>query len=311
MAEALMFDEGVTGGDPTLGGKIAPPSFQSLYLRLMFGDTFLASGTGFLVHTGIGVALVTARHNLTGRHHETHQCLHQHAGVPDRVEIVHNGLISGTTLIKTESLLDKNGDPRWIEHPRLAGLCDVAILPLIDLACVLSAPYVWERLYPDIAVKVAEPVSVVGFPLNQTGGGSLAVWCTGYIASEPTQDYGGQPQFLVDCRTRAGQSGSPVIAYRNGPYSTQGGATMFASAPTLRPLGVYTGRIHLEADIGVVWKWSVVEDLMRAFDLHVAQYIQTSMIKFGPGSAEVAAELRKFNLTFNVARRHPLSSEAS
>jgi hypothetical protein len=55
---------------------IAPPSFQSLYLRMKFGDTQLASGTGFLVATYTGVALVTARHNLTGRHHQTNACLH-------------------------------------------------------------------------------------------------------------------------------------------------------------------------------------------------------------------------------------------
>ena len=164
--------------DPTLGGKIAPPSFQSLYLRLKFGDTLLATGTGFLVQTHTGVALITARHNLTGRHHETHECLHERAGIPDRLEIVHNALTSGMSVIRTESLLTE-GEPRWIEHPTLGDRCDVALLPLTNLAHVLVAPYDWQRSYPNIAVKVAEPVSVVGFPLNQTGG---ARWLSGALA---------------------------------------------------------------------------------------------------------------------------------
>ena len=65
----------------------------------------------------------------------------------------------------------------------------------------------------------------------------------------------------------------------------------------MRPLGVYTGRIDPDADIGVVWKWSIVEDLMMEFDLRVTRHIQSSITQFGRYSAEVATELKKYNLT--------------
>jgi hypothetical protein len=47
-------------------------------------------------------------------------------------------------------------------------------------------------------------------------GGLFALWATGFIASEPDVDINGQPVMYVDCRSRPGQSGSPVLAYRWG-----------------------------------------------------------------------------------------------
>ena len=264
---------------------------------MRYGETYLASGTGFLVQTHTCVGLVTARHNLTGRDHETNDCLHTQGGVPDNIEVHHNGLVPSSNVLRSEPIIDGDGQALWIEHPHLGPHCDVVLLPLLNPGGVLLAPYTWQREYADIAVQVAEPVSVVGFPMAQSAGAMLAIWCTGYIASEPTQDYGGQPKFLIDCRTRKGQSGSPVIAYRNGPFNSQAGGLTIASGSSLRPLGVYTGRIHPEADIGVVWKWSIVEELMIALDLHISRSIQNSMIKFGRDSREFAAELAKFNHT--------------
>lgn len=261
--------------DLTRDGQISPPSFQSLFLKMKFRGTHLSSGTGFLVQTHTGVALVTARHNLTGRHHETDKCLHSKAGVPDTVEIFHNGFTPGINVIKSEPLFQNGGAPRWLDHPNLGDLCDVVLLPLHELEGVVLAPYTWSQNYADIAVNVAEPVSVVGFPMGQSAGGMLAIWCTGYVASEPSLDYAGQPKFLVDCRTRKGQSGSPVIASRTGAHAMQGGAFRIGAGYVMRPLGLYTGRIDPEADIGIVWKWSVVEDLMRQFDIDFSNRIRT------------------------------------
>lgn len=54
------------------------------------------------------------------------------------------------------------------------------------------------------------------FPFGLAGGGSLAIWATGLMATEPEIDYNNQPTFLIDCRARPGQSVSAVIAHRNG-----------------------------------------------------------------------------------------------
>ena len=49
------------------------PSLKSLYIEMYFGDTLLSSGTAFLVANDQSshCALITNRHNVTGRHQET------------------------------------------------------------------------------------------------------------------------------------------------------------------------------------------------------------------------------------------------
>ncbi|MFT2214699.1 hypothetical protein ACLJYM_22860 [Rhizobium giardinii] len=64
-------------------------------------------------------------------------------------------------------------------------------------------------------------------------------------------DYNDLPQFLVDCRTRPGQSGSPVVAVRNGMiHRKNGNIEMGGYASEL--LGIYSGRISENSDIGIV-----------------------------------------------------------
>jgi hypothetical protein len=106
-------------------------------------------------------------------------------------------------------------------------------------------------------------VSVVGFPFGKTGGGSLGIWATGFMASEPSVDYDGLPVFLIDCRSRQGQSGSPVIAYRSGGMvaMADGGSAAFSGA-VCRFLGIYSGRINAESDLGIVWKASAIKELV-------------------------------------------------
>jgi hypothetical protein len=50
-------------------------------------------------------------------------------------------------------------------------------------------------------------MSLAGFPFGLAGAGSLAIWATGFIATEPEIDYNNQPTFLIDCLARPGQSG--------------------------------------------------------------------------------------------------------
>ena len=272
------------------------PSFQSLFLKFKFQDTELASATGFLVSSPLRVSLVTARHNVTGCNNNNGKLLHSKNGIPDRVDIFHNGISPFSNVLKTERLIYDDGTPAWIEHPELGANCDVVLIPLMDTEDVYLIPYDTSSNYPDISVRPSELISVIGFPMNQTAGGMLAIWCSGYVASEPTLDYAGQPKFLVDCRTRAGQSGSPVIAYRSSAYNAYGGGIVLGQGPSILPLGVYTGRIHEEADIGEVWKWAVVESLVRAFDVRIARECQLALEKFGQDSPEFAATCGKYGL---------------
>ena len=193
---------------------ISLPSVQSLLIELVFGGQGLATGTAFVCNSKKGPALVTNWHNVSGRHPQTKKPLSPTGAVPDAVRIVQNraGKL-GEWLIKSETLL-ANGQPRWVEHPKFGDKVDVVALPLTDLIDVELYPYDTAG-GPAIAINPAEAISVVGFPFGIQAGGSLAVWATGFVASEPQIDFNDLPVFLVDCRTRPGQSGSAVIAHRN------------------------------------------------------------------------------------------------
>ncbi len=112
--------------------SIAQPSVMSLLLEMRFNGQGLATGTGFVVTTKNGPALLTNRHNVTGRHQETNQPLSSTGGIPNEIVIVQNRLNQfGSWVLKTEQLYD-GANPRWREHPILGARADFVALPLSD-----------------------------------------------------------------------------------------------------------------------------------------------------------------------------------
>jgi hypothetical protein len=247
---------------------IALPSVQSLLIQQRFGDTLLGTATGFIVNTKNGPALVTNRHVVTCRHQDTNVPLSPTAGVPDNLVVWHNQRNKlGQWIAKRESLY--MGDvPRWKEHPTLGARADIVCLPLTDLTDVHVYPY--DVSTPGAAIKVgpSDLLSVVGFPFGLGGGagsGLFAIWATGFLAIEPIADFGELPVSLIDCRSRPGQSGSPVIAYRSGGMvPMDDGSTTAFVAPVWRFIGVYSGRINAESDLGCVWKVSALGELIAS-----------------------------------------------
>lgn len=246
--------------------NIALPSVQSLLILLKCNGQLLGTGTGFVVQSAKGSVLITNRHNLTGRHQQTSQPIHPSAALPDSIEIVHNkaGHL-GQWIGTCESLLDASGSPRWTEHPKLGAQVDCVALPLAHMTDVQAYPYDPAKPGPAISFKPADIVSVVGFPFGLTAGGAFAVWASGFVASEPEVDYGGLPIFLIDCRSRPGQSGSAVIAYRGGGMvSMDDGSSAVFSGPVCRLIGIYSGRINDQSDLGLVWKVSAIAEIVAA-----------------------------------------------
>lgn len=248
---------------------ITEPSIKSLFIELNFNDTVLGSGTAFIVNSIKGPLLLTARHNVTGYHNETSALLSlETAAIPNKINITHNSQSKpGEWVSVAEQLYTEEGKPRWIEHPKFGTLLDFVALPLTNLSGVRLYPYDLTATGPNIAIAPAERVSVVGFPFGLQVGGSTAIWSTGFIASESNIDYMNLPLFLIDCRTRKGQSGSPVIAHRNGAtFGTNNtGAITMTSGPNTQFLGIYSGRVNEESDLGFVWKASAIKELVDSF----------------------------------------------
>lgn len=244
---------------------IAQPSFQSLFIEMQFDGQNLATGTGFVVTTAKGPHLITNRHNVTGRHQETNQPISGTGGIPNEISIFHNRQGVLGQWINRKELLYIEDQPRWREHPVLGPRADFVAVPLTNLSGVELYPYVVTNPGPPILIGPAEPVSVIGFPFGIGAGGAYAVWATGFIASEPSVDFGGLPVQLVDCRTRPGQSGSPVVAYRaGGMVALESAESAVFEGPKSKLIGIYSGRINDESDLGMVWKTSAILELVQS-----------------------------------------------
>jgi hypothetical protein len=138
-------------------------------------------------------------------------------------------------------------------------------LPLSNLDEVELFAYDSANFGTPIFVGPADSVSVIGFPFGMTAGGACGVWATGFLASEPAVDFGDLPIQLIDCRSREGQSGSPVIAYRSGGMLAMAeGSSAAFSGPVWKLIGIYSGRINPQSDLGIVWKASAIQALAES-----------------------------------------------
>lgn len=255
------------------------PSFMSAQisaLRTLPGgtDKCVIGGTGFVVDHGGKMYLVTNGHIVTGRHRITDNYLglpalphylkatFPIAGVPlDEEELAPIG-----TRTSNLALYDADGRSLWLVHPQFGRKFDVIALPLEELVegastppRITLSPY---SIANSLSVSDFEPtqdVSVVGFPFGLSAGARSAIWVRGTVASEPWAGFEGDPCFLIDARTREGQSGSPCIV---PAPSDQSGAD--PDAFPWRLVGVYSGRTDSASDLGRVWPVSVVSTIIDA-----------------------------------------------
>ena len=241
--------------------NVHPVSLQSLCLELIAGERVVGTATGFAVDAGSHPFLVTSWQAVTGRHHVTGQLLID--APPDAVRIHHHGRGGpGSTTVVTERVLDEDGDPLWSTHPVYGSLVDVVAFPLTRLDDVALHCRRLEDLgaAAQAEVMLTAEVSVVGYPFGPRRPGEPAAWVRGTVATEYDADYDDRPCFLIDARTGAGQWGSPVLLRTPVPSNGQVRPT-----PGGHLIGVYTGRVSSDTDLGVAWRpTAVVEVLVNA-----------------------------------------------
>ena len=263
-------------GKPRLQGYFDNLSGVSRYIRMYFGDTLLASGTCFFVTADDGPVLVTNRHNLTGRDNITGKTLHQTGGIPDHAVVTLHGPKEVHYHVDLVNH-DNPEAPSWVEHPTLGAKADVVALPAKEMTNIIgehnsvsldgiSSQGNWHRW------DVGSELQVIGYPYGQIGG-PFPIWSKGFMASEPDVDVAGLPLFLIDCRSRPGQSGSPVWArFRKGDVVTHEGRDYRAKENMDYFLGVYSGRLRNDSDLGLVWKRSCIEELVDHAVAHGPQH---------------------------------------
>jgi hypothetical protein len=250
--------------------SLAGPSAQSLIVVALCNGRQLGTGTGFVVRHVDQPYLITNYHVAAGRDPSTGQPLHASGAVPDTLRTVHLMAQRGPHELRWESrdepVLELPAERAlWLQHPVHGRRVDVVALPLRNLEGVEVHPHALTTGPNDLKAGVSDGVSIIGFPFGLTAGGALGIWTRGFVASEPDIDFDDLPVFLVDARTRPGQSGSPVIVYSSGgPTATADGKLAFFGGPVVTFLGVYSGRINNESDLGKVWKAQAVREILAA-----------------------------------------------
>ncbi|STX41132.1 Uncharacterised protein [Legionella donaldsonii] len=247
--------------------NVNPFSAASLFIDLSFDGAHLASATSFLVKRNNTFFVLTNRHNVTGRDQNTREPLDKKsAGIPNMLTIHFNSADKQGEYIGCVYPLFEDF-PVWYEHPILREKGDfVALKPPIDEAISLSPYYDLDKWDNDILFQPGCRLNIIGFPYGRASTNNLGIWITGFLASDLDVDIDGQPKFYIDARTRTGQSGSPVVFFRhNETISLKNGSRTSASCTYL--MGIYSGRIGKDSDIGIVWKLKALRELIDSIPI--------------------------------------------
>lgn len=264
------------------GRRLHRPSLVAVVLDCCRDEVHLEQASGFIVEQDGRHVLVTNRHVLSGVNPDGSN-RNGPSVVPNRADVRLWHRSTETRLqsqaIQSLSLRDDSECALWQDHS-MGREVDVAAIEIFP-----PENSVLATIDPGLPVShlpgVCDDVYVVGFPFGVSAEG-LAVWTRAVIATEYEYDYNSQPRYLVDGRTRPGQSGSPVFVYRVGAYTDRFGGLSLPNTtaenlptdgmlPTTEHLekieehfiGIYSGRVNDEADIGFVWRPQVVADVVR------------------------------------------------
>jgi len=232
--------------------------------------------------------LVTNWHIVTGRHPASPR-ISETGAIPIRFRLTLHRRVSEKHISLSQKVIldgelnDETGAaPKWLEHPSHKFKVDVIVLKIpnddkfrSEIRCGYLSEY--SSFQEDYHAQAMDDVFVIGYPWGLTGGDPvLPVYKRGSVASEPLVDFGKLPRFLIDCRTAKGMSGSPVICSHSGIWSRNGKLENDSIIGTVQNFaGVYSGRLRPKetgenddrldqvTEIGVIWKKSVVEEIVR------------------------------------------------
>lgn len=253
--------------------NVEMPSMKSLFIEMYFNETLLSSGTAILVADDreSHCTLITNRHNVTGKNQDTGKHLSKTLSEPNYIIIhFHKNNENENEWKKVKLPLYREDEtPFWIEHPIFQEKADIVALNLNWGNDITKYPYYLKTNLDrvNMVITPAETISVIGFPFGLSSYMKFPIWATGFLAQELSLVSKENPTFLIDCRTRQGQSGSAVIAYRpSGFRRTEGDRIISQLSPskTWEFLGIYSGRVNSESDLGKVWHVSAIEDLYKA-----------------------------------------------
>lgn len=285
------------------------PNDAIVFLKLSRGAHELAIGSGVLYRRDGKVYIVTAWHNVTGRHSETLKPLSSVCAFPDRMTAyiacrMLGGPVSGAVRRAFDIPLEDARATFYLTHTQGFPRIDVVVIPIdptygyptehdlsdgrkviIDLPMAYPVPadgigvgsaisciqdFVGSSEAFDVnfdeQLTVSEDLFILGYPKGIIDWTFQPLWKRATVATVPQMGWERQKKFLVDCASREGMSGAPVINFsRNGQFQV-GGTTFLGGEPSTVFHGIYVGRVgatvEFEAQIGTVWRRAIIDEII-------------------------------------------------
>lgn len=258
------------------------PSEAVVHLSICRDDIKLAVGTGVFYKKNNKSYIITAWHNVSGRHSETLESLSTNLSVPNKIiatfsQQISQGEFNGSVKMSISLPLEKDGKPTYLIHPQGWPKVDVVAIPIdltkeylsegslidgkkINISTILknqtslglSTDIVHiqdlELRYKDIEdysdyLYASEDIFIVGYPKGITDYTGQPIWKRATVASNPHLGWDGQEQFLVDCASKQGMSGAPAFFYNLKGAIMLGNTQLMTSSPITVFHGIYVGRI--------------------------------------------------------------------
>lgn len=258
------------------------PSEAVVHISICRDDIKLAVGTGVFYKKNNKSYIITAWHNVSGRHSETLESLSTNLSVPNKIiatfsQQISQGEFNGSVKMSISLPLEKDGKPTYLIHPQGWPKVDVVAIPIdltkeylsegslidgkkINISTILknqtslglSTDIVHiqdlELRYKDIEdysdyLYASEDIFIVGYPKGITDYTRQPIWKRATVASNPHLGWDGQEQFLVDCASKQGMSGAPAFFYNLKGAIMLGNTQLRTSSPITVFHGIYVGRI--------------------------------------------------------------------
>lgn len=256
-----------------MGKAINPNALSYITMPIDFKlaetDTKLFSGTAFIYLHNDKYYLITNWHLVTGLKPKDKSPISGHGGIPDQIIITFLVSKNPITYSYYPLSLYEDNMAGWLIHPVHGENVDVVAIELeFEEGFKGIIKPINTYLFDEFNAEIGDDVFVLGYPYSFTGGGNFPVWKRGSIATEPEIDYEFYPKIYIDTASKSGMSGSPVICRRIGIHGTENGKiTTSTSFGEIRSfLGVYSGRVigetDLDAQLGIVWKKNVIEEII-------------------------------------------------
>lgn len=165
------------------------------------------------------------------------------------VIVTNKHVVQGAVSAKLQfTLMDEEGNPvygekktidlinfqnSWIPHPNPSiDLCVIPLTPIIQLLNKKDPPIFYksldESLIPNDSIwrsfTAIEDITMIGYPNGLWDSkNNLPIVRTGQTATPLKIAFEGREEFLVNIPVIPGSSGSPIIIYNQGSYSTKNG----------------------------------------------------------------------------------------